>query len=208
MLKRLTHFWRRRRVTTADELRDFLAAEAVYLSQKSTIGYCQARAGMLWQKLDSEPAFMAALDACRWQAMAEVLADIVVVTEGFLRPRAGDAASRLPEALTTMFTEILESAPAPAAARADWQALPDELSARLARAQMADVHRPGEIAKTCGARIFELLPIHPSVRAHDREVVINNVRFGMVTFAERLARNVRDRAGLARQLTASVPVAP
>jgi hypothetical protein len=202
MLKRLTDLWRGRRVETVGELRDFLASEAAHLSQKATIDYCRARSGLGWQKLVSEPQFVAALEACRWQAMAAVLADLVVVTEAWLRPCADDAAPRLAAALTAIFAAILDSSPAPDAARADWQGLPDELAARLARAQMGPVHNPGEVAKTSAARVFDLLPIHPSVRVNDREMVVNSVRFGMVAFSETLARAVRDPASLSRRLIA------
>jgi hypothetical protein len=209
MLERLTSFWRRRRVATVEELRELLTAEATYLSQKATIDYCRARAGLAWPKLVSEPQFTAALDACRWQAMAAVLGDMTVVTEGFLRPHLGTDAPRLPPALASMlFAEILESSPAPDAARADWRYLPGELAARLARAQMAAVHHPGEIARTSGARVFDLLPLHPSVRIDDQEAVINSVRFGMVAFSDTLGRAVEDPAGLARRLIAGVPPQP
>ncbi|MGE0121177.1 MAG: hypothetical protein AB7S71_23640 [Dongiaceae bacterium] len=209
MLERLTSFWRRRRVATVEELRELLTAEATYLSQKTTIDYCRARAGLAWPKLVSEPQFTAALDACRWQAMAAVLADMIVVTEGFLRPHLGTDAPRLMPALaSTLFAEVLESSPAPDAARADWRGLPDELAARLARAQMAAVHHPGEIARTSGARVFDLLPLHPSVRIDDQETVINSVRFGMVAFSDTLGRAVEDPAGLARRLIAGVPPRP
>lgn len=208
MLERLTRFWRRRRVATAEELRELLATEAVYLSQKATIDYCRARSGLAWTKLVSEPEFIAALDGCRWQAMASVLADAIVVAEGFLRPHAGDDAPRLAAALASMFAAILDSSSAPDTVRAEWRAVPDELSGRLARAQMGPVHHPGEIARTSGARVFDLLPLHASVRIDDREVVINNVRFGMVAFLETLARAVEAPAHLARQVIASAPPSP
>jgi hypothetical protein len=140
--------------------------------------------------------------------MAAVLADQVVVTEGSLRASAGDAAPRLAAALTAVFTAILDSSPAPDAVRADWERLPEELTARLARAQMGPVRNPGEVAKTSAARVFDLLPIHPSVRVNDREMVVNSVRFGMVAFSETLARNVRAPAELTRRLAESVAASP
>jgi len=208
VLKRFTDLWRGRRVETVEELRDFLAGEAAYLSQRTTLEYCRARAGLGWQKLLSEPQFTAALEACRWQSMAAILGDVIVVTEGSLRPCAGESAPSLVPALTGLFAAILDAASAPDDARAEWRLLPEELAARLARAQLGPVRNPGEIAKISGARMFDLLPIHPSVRANDREIVVNSVRFGMVAFSEALARAVRDPAALARRLTESVVVPP
>lgn len=203
MLKRISNLWRRPRVATIDELRDLLSREALYLSQKATIDYCRARAGLGWHSLVSEPDFVAALDACRWQAMAAVLGDAILVTEGFLRVHAADEAPRLAATLTAMFSAILDSSPAPDDARARWHTLHDEIAARLARAQMAPVHNAAEIARTSGAQVFDLLPIHPSVRIDDREIVVNSIRFGMVAFSETLARAAADPAELTRRLTES-----
>jgi hypothetical protein len=205
VLKRISNLWRSRQVTTVDELRDLLSREAWYLSQKATIDYCRARAGLGWHALVSEPDFVAALNACRWQAMVAVLGDAMIVTEGFLRPHVADEAQRLAAALTAVFAAILDASAAPEDARAGWRALPDELAARLARVQMGPVHSAAEIARTSGTRVFELLPLHPSVRVDDREVVINSVRFGLVAFSETLARAVDDPAELARRLTAALP---
>lgn len=204
MLKRISNLWRRPRVATIDDLRDLLSREALYLSQKATIDYCRARAGLGWHSLVSEPDFVAALNACRWQAMAAVLGDAVVVTEGFLRPHVAVEAPRLAAALTAMSGAILDSALAPEDARAKWRTLPDEIAARLARAQLGPVHNAAEIARISGAQVFDLLPLHPSVRIDDRDVVVNSVRFGMVAFSETLSRAVGDPAELARRLTASV----
>jgi hypothetical protein len=203
VLKRISNLWRRPRVATIDELRDLLSREALYLSQKATIDYCRARAGLGWHSLVSEPDFVAALDACRWQAMVAVLGDAIVVTEGFLRSYVATEEPRLATALTATFSAILDSSPAPDDARARWHTLPDEIAARLARAQMGPAHNAADIAKTSGALVFELLPIHPSVRIDDRDIVVNSIRFGMVAFSETLARAVGNPAELARRLTAS-----
>jgi hypothetical protein len=203
----LAKLLRRRRIATAEDMHEFLTREAVYLSQKSTIDYCRARAGLGWQKLVSEPAFLAALEACRWQAMAAVLADMILVTERYLRAEVGDHRQRLAEALGTIFSLILDRCPAPDGERASWPALAEDVRARLGRAQLGSVGSPAEIGRTSGDRIFELLPVHPSVRMHDREIVVNNVRFGMVAFAEALARAVDDPADLAERVAASAPTA-
>jgi hypothetical protein len=208
VLKQLSKLWLRRRVATAEEFREFLTREAVYLSQKATIDYCRARAGVGWQKLVSEPTFLAALESCRWQAMAAVLGDQMVVAEGYLRPYAGQNPRPLGGALAAMFQTILETSPAPTDTHAHWRSLATELAARLGRAQLAEVHQAGEVARTSGARIFELLPIHPSVRRYDREIVINSVRFGMVAFSEALARAADQPAALVERLIAAAPPAP
>lgn len=205
MLRNLSRLWRGSRVTTVAALHELLTRESVYLSQKATLDYCRARAGVGWNQLVSEPAFIAALDACRWQATAAVLADAILVAEGFFRSHAGEEQRRLADALTASFRTILETSPAPADLRGGWNALTDELSARLGRAQLGPVRNAAEIAKTGGGRVYELLPIHPSVRKYDREIVVNSVRFGMVGLSETLARRIDRPADLAQLLIASAP---
>lgn len=202
VLGQLTKLLRRRRIATIAELREFLTREATYLSQKATIEYCHARAGLGWQRLIAEPAFVAALEACRWRAMAAVLTDMIIVAEGFFRPHAGEERENLAEGLAATFVEILDTSPL-ATAPDERAALAHEIGARLGRAQLASVRNPGEVAKTSGERVFDLLPIHPSLRMHDREVVVNSVRFGMVAFSDTLARAVDSPADLARLLIES-----
>jgi len=201
----LTTFWKKPRVDSAAELEAFLAAEASYLSQKSTLEYCRARAGLAWPKLMSEPAFQVALEASRWQALAVVLADIMVVSEGFLRPAANADAdpARLADLLVAMHRRILETSEAPSDARTQWQTDLAEFPVRLARVQLAAPRDAAEVAREAGGRIFRLMPIHPAMKAYDREVIVNSVRFGMVAFRDKLATAVRAPEALLRDLMGS-----
>jgi hypothetical protein len=185
-------------VSTGHDLAEFLTGEAAFLAQKSTIEYCRARAGLQWQKLFAEAAFQEALERCRWEAFSLVLADLLVFTEGRLRARAGDRPLPLAEALSQLYEQILNSHPLPAH-RGDWQDRAEALRQRLGRAQLASPARTDEIAGASGRAIFDLLPIHPSLRGHDRLMIFNHIRFGMLTFAERFDRRV-DAAAVAQSL--------
>lgn len=179
-------------VTSRSELAEFLAGEAAFLAQKSTIEYCRARAGLLWQKLFAENAFIEALERCRWEAYALVLADMTVLAEGRLRAHSAPVPLALAEALGDLYEEILNSHPLPAH-RGDWHDRIETLRQRLGRAQLASPGRTDEIAGVSGRAIFDLLPIHPSLRGHDRLMIFNHIRFGMLTFAERFDRRVDGR---------------
>jgi hypothetical protein len=195
-------------VGDADGLRSFLAAESAFLAQKTTIEYCRARSGLLWQKLFEERDFRAALEICRWGSMAAVLADQVVVTEAFLRRHAGERKGALAAALAGVYEDILLGyTEVPPEQRAGWESLIGDMAPRLARMQLGPPHSPDEIAKTAGALVYDLLPIHKSLRGHDREMMVNAVRFGMVGFHRKLTEVVRDPAALVQALTAG-PRAP
>jgi hypothetical protein len=195
----------RARVVDLGGLRSFLTSEAIYLSQKATIDYCRARAGLGWENLAREPVFMAELEKTRWQAMAAVLADMLIVTEGVLRPAAGVDSWRLGAGLGTLFGEILDAAPAPDGARMAWEETRREWPARMGRAQLAQPRNPGEVARVSAQRVFDLIPIHASLRRDDREMVVNSVRFGMVAFSEKLERSLTRPEALVAELIALAP---
>ncbi len=204
MMKALAGLWRRTPVV-ADRpaLREFLSGEAAFLAQKTTVEYCRARSGLLWQKLFSEEEFRGALDRCRWGAMAAVLADQLIVAEGLLRAHAGGREAALGAALAALYQDILTGYSAAEPDRhVGWDDLAAEFPARISRAQLGPPHAPDQIAKTAGNRVYDLLPIHKSLRGHDREMMVNAIRFGMVAFQERLVQAVRDPALLARNLIA------
>lgn len=187
-------------VNNAVSLADFLRSEAAFLAQKSSVEYCRARAGTNWQKLFKERAFLEAIEHCRWEAMLAVLADMTLLVEGYLRP---ETVNREPELAAALLKTTI-------AALRDYKTLPtrpegaapylEALAADLARAQLGAPHGPAEIAKRSGERLFALLPIHPSLRGHDREMVVNSTRFGMVTFWGKMEKAITDRAGLVRDL--------
>lgn len=204
VFKVLSGLWRRPPpVADAVGLRSLLLSESAFLAQKTTIEYCRARAGLLWQKLFEEAAFRAALDVCRWGAMAVVLADQIVVVEGFLRPHGKGDDAEVGAALVAMYEEILQSyGEVPPEQRAGWDDLMAEMPARMARVQLGPPHGPADTARTAGNRVYDLLPIHKSLRGYDREMMVNAVRFGMVGFHSKLQETVRDPATLARDLVA------
>ena len=194
MLDKLLKFFRGPEpVLSRKELAEFLTAEAAFLAQKSTIEYCRARAGLQWQKLFGEAAFNEALERCRWEAFALVLGDMIVLTEGRLRTGWGGRGLDLADTLSKLYDQILNSHPMPPH-RVDWLDRIDALRQRIARAQLAAPARTEEIAGVSGRAIFDLLPIHPRLRGHDRLMIFNHIRFGMLTFAERFDRRVHARA--------------
>lgn len=203
VLRSLSRLWRQpEQIGDVDGLREFLKAEAAFLSQKATIEYCRARTGFNWDKLFKEQAFRDALEICRWEALAAILADLLIVTESYLRPHGDTEVDRLGMALSMLFDEILNSYQEATTARGGWADLAAAFPVRVARAQLGPPHDPAEIAKTGGDRVFELLPIHGSLRTHDREMVINNVRFGTLAFWQKLPERIQQPAPLARRLIA------
>ncbi len=195
---------RRARIETAEAFRGLLAAQGAFVAQRTAIEYCRVRAGLDWDKLFLEPPFRAAVEVCRWEAYAAVLGDLAVVAEGILRPHAEDGLPRLADALTDAVAWSLARYPVPEHRMPDgWGAETAALRRRLAAAQIAapePVHRIGTAA---GDRIFEVLPIHPRLRGHDRELVRNAVRFALCRSYEEMIGQLVPAAVAADLLTAA-----
>ncbi len=180
MIDRLARRLRGESDVTGAALRSFIAAESAFLTQRNSFEYCRARAGLNWQALFSEAAFRDGLEICRWTAYPAILSDILIV----LSMRLGDATAAR-AALPALYGEILRQQSHGAGRADDWTDAIAAFDARLADPS-ADDQEAGEVARV-GARIlFEALPIHPALRGHDREMVVNSIRFGMVGFIEKL----------------------
>lgn len=166
---------RRRRSATVEGLADFLAARTAFVSQKSTIEYCRARAGIGWGKLFLEDEFGRAMEFCRWEAYAAVLEDLAEVALTWLR-HGGAQGPEIVDGLAAATRAALLRHPAPAH-RAGWDETLAAVEARLHRALLAAPRPVHEVGRGSGRRVFKVLPIHTNLTAQDREVVVNNVRF-------------------------------
>jgi len=172
-------------VATAADLAEFLAAQSAFVAQKCVIEYCRARAGMNWDKLFKEQAFLDAIEECRWEAYAAVLGDMTVLAEGRLRRGAEGQAGELPDRLATLAESALTTfGPATTARGSDWSDVVTEIRARLVEAQLADALPSHEVGKVSGDKVYRILPVHPDIRAYDRELVTNNIRFNLTRAAE------------------------
>ncbi len=187
-------------ILDADSLALFLKAQSAFVSQKTVVEYCRIKAGVRWQKLFGEAEFKAALEASRWISMRAVLCDLTVITEGYLRETARPRERAMADTLCEMAASILTGYERDARWRQESAAAIDELGRRLARAQMASPQTPDRIARIAGAAVFDALPVHSMLRAHDREVIVNNIRFGATRFREDLIARATDKPALVASL--------
>lgn len=179
----------------------FIEREAARLTTKCTINYCRVKAGANAKKLFGEAAFGDALEICRWEAYALILGDFMRVAEAHLRQPAGTQAEKVADRLVKAYGEILMPCPRPGNPDAGWAGTVEELRTALARARMAEPIPSYEIGRASGRIIYDAMPIHKSLRREDAEVVINQVRFGMVSLQQELERRLDVPAVLADYLT-------
>jgi hypothetical protein len=186
------------RAATAAGLADFLAGRAAFVSQKCTFDYCRARAGIGWAQLFRDDEFGRALHRCRWDAYAAVLADVGEVALVYLRHQGGEAP--VAAGLSEVLRAALQRHPVPAH-RASWEDAVAAAEARLHRAMMAEPRAVHRIGRKSGGVVFEVLPIHTNLKEHDREMVVNNVRFLLCRVYADMEREL-DGPALVRLLSA------
>lgn len=165
----------RRRSATLGEFAEFIAARTAFVSQKSTVEYCRARAGINWSQLFLEGEFVAAMERCRWEAYVAVLEDVAEVAMIFLRSGGADGLE-IADGLAEVAAGVLLREPVPTHL-AGWEDAVQALGTRLHRVAMAGPRPVHEVGRTSAKRVFKALPIHTNLTTQDREVVTNNIRF-------------------------------
>jgi len=185
LLDRLTRWFRTEPIATIEALEAFLDSRAAFMAQKFVFEYCRARSGVLSQKLFKEPAFMAALEQSRWTTYAIAYCDVAEMIEGVLRPQAGGSLNLLAEGLAGIGERTFASHGLPAGAPEDfWTGALQRLEKRLALAQLHAPRPVRDIPKTEIEAVLASLPIHPSLRGQDFELLQNHLRINLVRIYE------------------------
>jgi len=176
----------RGRIATLAVLADFLAREASLIAQKTIVDYCHMKTRLPLNELTREKAFTDAFEESRQAGYAAVLSDLVAVVESHLRAAAGARSGRLPAALAALYVDALGRFAGAAAAGLG----ADEVRRRLAQLQIAAPKTSADIALTSGNILFDTLPLHPRLRKHDREPVVEGARFLFMSRCQRLGERL------------------
>ncbi len=174
----------------AGQLEAFLSGEASYLAQRATYEFTRNTLAYLRQGAFYDPSFIDIFRVCRWESFAAVLADMVVVSEGHLRPAGAAGTPGLADRLGETYAAILASYPTPDHRPAGWAEIEAGLRARLTQARGLAPQAVDRVARVGARRVFEVLPVYSHSRDADFEVVENAIRFGLVGFSDRLRARV------------------
>jgi len=177
-LASLTQIFSSTKLSSRNDLRDFLESRAAYLAQKSISEYTQARANMMFSTLLGERAFQQAYEKARWFSFPAALAMVAEALAARLRLlNAGDVES-INTMLQAIANDIVAAYPVPVDGNAEfWQAALLDLERGLQRAALAAPHAIHLIPKARAREIFDNLPVHPSVRKHDFDMFQNTLSF-------------------------------
>lgn len=171
-----------RRLITLDELEQHLVNHTAAISHKATWDYVRARLGVSWPQLFALPELRDALEICRWEAYAAVLADVAEVTQILLR-RAGAPEPPLAGVLVAMAERALVRHPVPSHRR-NWNDVTESLRRRLERAALAPPKPVRLLGSLAARRVIEVLPVDDSLKREDSDFIENNIRFLLVRYYE------------------------
>ena len=112
------------------------------------------------------------------------------------------AANALTEAVAACAVEAFDRHPVfPAIGAEDWAVMRAELHRALIAAGLHPPKPVKDIAVPVGARMFELMPMHPTIKEQDSLIVKNQLRTGLISLNEEFVASF-DLAALAAALVA------
>lgn len=179
-------------IDTAAALRKFLDERAAFVAQKSIAAYCQMKTRTYLLDLLKEKIFQEAFDRSRWESFSVVLSDLLIIADGDLGAGLGEAdRETLAMRMSAMYRAILNGHPRPAHRPEGWGDAFEAFDRRLALARLAPPKPVLEVASHSAQKLFELLPIHDSLRARDGMSVEGGVRFLIAAATDVLGRRMR-----------------
>lgn len=185
MLDRFREYVFPSRLRTRDQLRRFVSGEASYVAQRSTYEFTRNTLAWYGQAAFGDAKFNEAFAVCRWEAFADIAADMTMIVRAEI---AGGPA--LDPQLLRLYADVLGEYPVPAHRDDGWM---DRHAALLARfgAQPGE-RRPDLTAmgQRTGAMIHETAPAHSKNVDEERAVLAAAITFGLISFQDRLPRRL------------------
>jgi hypothetical protein len=182
--------------------RDFLGSRAAFVAQKTVMDYCGVKLGVHWQAAQADPAFAAALGACRWAVFWPAGADLTLAAGRWLLPHA-EAPDRLAGALGDLGAAALEDAGSRAMPRTREEGAA-ALRLRLANLPTDPPVGPATMVLAAGPVLLETLPIHPDQRQGERAAILGGLRMNLLAMLQDMER-MFDAAPLCAAIEATAP---
>ena len=184
-LKMLTIGARKGRVRTLPELATAIGEGAAFLAQGASYSYIRARSGTMGPRLMQDAGFGVGMERCKWEGFAAIAGDLILIVETELRPHGSGTVA----VWQRLYREVLAAQVMPGH-RADtgW-------TDRLAEFDLAlDAHRAlpargiEELCEHSAEVLLAFAPVEEAIRKHDREMVVNNVKFRFIDHVDALRR--------------------
>lgn len=172
-------------VTNRSSLADFMDSRAAFLCQKCIVEFCRVRAGVYWSKLFAEAEFQEELRRARWESYPPAFAMVAEMIEGAVRPHAGIRQRRLPGVLEAIAADVFARYPVPeGASETFWTEALVLVRERLEATQAGPPRPVKDMTKPSARMIYDALPLHKNIVAHDFDYIRNNLRMNLLRFHE------------------------
>ncbi|MBM3556654.1 MAG: hypothetical protein FJX47_14005 [Alphaproteobacteria bacterium] len=202
MLRRVWEWFNPTKVDSAARLFEALDAEATHIAQKVPLDYCEAKTHTFAAQLFSEKEFIDALLVCRRESYIAVLAGLMVLAEGMLRPAAALQAVAVADRLGLGHGPILARHVADLALSEEGIAAAKAgFSDHYAAAREQPVAIPADIGTPAAERLFATLPLHSKFTENDKDAVVSTVQLRFTMFHQALGKRL-DRGALIADLLA------
>lgn len=184
-------FWRKPPIADLDAFADFIDERAAFVVQKGIYEYSRARAGHYAKVMFSEKTFLEAVEISRWSAYPIGLAMVTELAEGILLPHAAAARERQLSQLSRLVLSVYDRYAVPEALTAQaWLGARAELAQRLQQIGLHTPKRAMDVPKPFARAYFDLMPIHPELRATDYPTTRNYLKIVMCNVHDELSRRV------------------
>jgi hypothetical protein len=190
MISRIIKYFWPGKIGTIAEFQDFVFAEALHIAQKVPIDYCEARTNIFSAQLFQEREFLDALQYCIRESFIAVLGDLLVVSEGQLRPVDPKRAAALAERIGGLFGDAMTRPGGPVADRERAAEAEAKFRLRYGAFRHAPPRTAADIALASGQRMFETLPLHRRFTRQDQDAIVATVQYRMTIFRDTLAKRI------------------
>jgi hypothetical protein len=175
-------FRRPPRVNGLEALATFIDERSAFVTQKGIYEFARARAGHYAKVLFREQEFLDAADKSRWAAFPLGLTMVGEVVEGVLRQHApAEDRPVVRDGVIRLVMDVFDNYPVPAPlGAAAWRAARVELRRRLDGVSLHPVKLVKDVPEPFARAYFDLMPIHPKLRASDFPTIRNYMRVTLI----------------------------
>jgi len=164
-------------IEDAAALREFLQTRASFVAQTSLYGYLRTRTGMRYPELFHDDYFVWSINIAKWQLWLACLSDIAVYAGAMLVDRSPGSHEQVAELIPRLVEDILLETGLPADAGEAFEAGADRVRNRLAQVQWAQFHDDHALFTESPPALVEWAPVIDEMKALDKDIVTNSVRF-------------------------------
>ncbi len=184
---------------TLEAFEHFVSSRSAFVAQKKLYGYLKTRMGTRYPSMFEDEQFIASINIAKAHIFAACLSDMTI----FAVADVG-AQGRLSREQKTMLAHRCHSNGlrdnaeqlAHAGAEQDWRSA---FEARVEGLHWDNVAAGGDVFDTSPAALVEWAPIAPQLKAYDREIVENSLKFAWIEVRRDYRKRV-DRDAVAAEM--------